>query len=64
MKLRKRGKFDPDTISVDLHPEPEPDNEDMLDFVTIYTLSNGGTVYVVEPEQVPDAAPSAAIFRF
>ncbi len=58
------GKFDPDTLSVDLHPEPEPDDEDMLDFAAIHTLLNGGTVYAVEPEQVPDAAPSAAILRF
>jgi len=58
------GKFDPGTLSVDLHPEPEPDDEDMLDFAAIHTLLNGGTVYAVEPEQVPDAAPSAAIFRF
>jgi hypothetical protein len=58
------GDFDPDTMSVDLHPEPEPDDEDMLDFAAIHTLLNGGTVYAVEPEQVPEQAPAAAIFRY
>lgn len=58
------GKFEPDTMSVDLHLEPEPDDEDMLDFAAIHTLLSGGTVYAVEPEQVPDAASAAAIFRF
>jgi hypothetical protein len=58
------GEFDPDTMSVDLHPEPEPDDEDMLDFAAIHTLLNGGTVYAVEPEKVPDQAPAAAIFRY
>lgn len=58
------GDFDPDTMSVDLHPEPEPDDEDLLDFAAIHTLLNGGTVYAVEPEQVPEQAPAAAIFRY
>ncbi len=58
------GEFDPDTMGVDLHPEPEPDDEDMLDFVAIHTLLNGGTVYVVEPEKMPDSIPAAAIFRY
>ena len=57
------GDFDPDTISVDLHAEPEPDDEDMLDFAAIHTLLNGG-IYAVEPEQVPQQAPAAAIFRY
>jgi hypothetical protein len=58
------GKFDPDTMAVDLHPEPEPDDTDILDFAAIHTLLNGGTVYVVEPEQMPDSTLAAAIFRY
>lgn len=58
------GHFDPDTMTVDLHQEPEPDDEDLLDFAAINTLLNGGTAYVVEPEKVPSKAPAAAIFRY
>ncbi len=58
------GGFDPDTMSVDLHPEPQPADEDMLDFAAIHTLLNGGTVYAVQPEQLPEQAPAAAIFRY
>ncbi|QSJ16736.1 hypothetical protein JYQ62_34520 [Nostoc sp. UHCC 0702] len=58
------GEFDPDNMAVDLHPEPEPDDEDMLDFAAIHTLLNGGNVYTVEPEQMPNEAPAAAIFRY
>lgn len=58
------GNFDPDAMTVDLHPEPEPDDEDMLDFAAIHTLLNGGTVYVVEPEKMPDKTLAAAIFRY
>lgn len=35
-----------------------------LDATAIHTLLNGGTVYAVEPEKVPDNAPLAAVFRY
>ncbi|MBE9198266.1 MULTISPECIES: hypothetical protein [unclassified Nodularia (in: cyanobacteria)] len=58
------GKFDPDTMTVDLHSEPEPDDEDMLDFAAIQTFINGGKVYTVESKQMPNGTPVAAIFRY
>lgn len=51
-------------MAVNLHPEPEPDDEDLLDFAAVYTLLNGGTVYALAPEDLPTSAPAAAIFRF
>lgn len=58
------GKFDPETMAVDLHPEPQPEDGDILDLAAIHTLLNGGTVYAVKPEQMPDSKPVAAIFRY
>ncbi|CEJ44690.1 baeRF3 domain-containing protein [Umezakia ovalisporum] len=58
------GKFNPDTMTVDLHSEPEPNDEDMLDLAAIQTLINGGKVYTVHSEQMPNGAPLAAIFRY
>lgn len=58
------GKFDPDTMTVDLHSEPEPDDQDMLDFAAIQTFINGGKVYTVDSEQMPNGTPVAAIFRY
>lgn len=58
------GKFDPDTLSVDLHPEPQPDDEDMLDFAAVHTFLNGGQVYTIEPEKMPSEETVAAIFRY
>jgi hypothetical protein len=58
------GKFDPDTMNVDLHSEPEPDDEDMLDVAAVYTFLNGGQVYTVTPEQMPNGQAIAAIFRY
>ena len=47
-----------------LEPEPAPGDEDLLDLAAIQTILNGGTVYVVEPEQVPGQTLLAAVFRY
>jgi hypothetical protein len=58
------GSFNPETSTIDLHPEAQPGDEDLLNAAAIQTLLNGGTVYAVEPEKVPDEAPLAAVFRY
>ncbi|MBR8832475.1 MAG: hypothetical protein DSM106950_00125 [Stigonema ocellatum SAG 48.90 = DSM 106950] len=58
------GLFDPTSETVYLHQEEETGDEDLLDFAAAHTLLNGGTVYAVEPEQVPYSSPIVAIFRY
>jgi hypothetical protein len=58
------GKFDLENSTVDLHPEAEPDDEDMLDFAVIHTILNGGKVYTLEPEAMPSGVKVAAICRY
>ena len=58
------GKFDPSTDTVHIRRDPEPGDEDLLDLAAIQSILKGGTVYAVEPEQVPDHAPLAAVFRY
>jgi len=58
------GTFDPATNTVQVHEEAEPGDEDLLDFAAMQTLLNGGTVYAVEPQKVPDEALLAAVFRY
>jgi hypothetical protein len=36
----------------------------LLEFAAIQTLLNGGTVYAVEPEKMPDTKSLAAVFRY
>lgn len=62
--IHQWGTFDPDTLTVHLHQEPETGDEDLLDFAAIQTMLNGGTVFAVEPEKVPDEAPIAVLFRY
>jgi hypothetical protein len=62
--LQQWGTFDPETNTVQVHEEAEPGDEDLLDFAAVQTLLNGGTVYAVEPDKVPDEALLAAMFRY
>ena len=58
------GNFDPDTNMVHIHQDPEPGDEDLLDLAAVQSVLKGGIVYAVEPEQVPDHALLAAVFRY
>ena len=57
------GAFDPDDLKVDVHKTEKPGDEDLSNVAAVHVLSHGGTVYAVEPEDVPERAPLAAIFR-
>jgi hypothetical protein len=58
------GKFDAENSTVELHREPEPEDEDMLDFAALHTLLNGGKIYTLKPEEMPSDTKVAAIFRY
>jgi hypothetical protein len=57
------GTFVRGTDEIHLHKKEETGDEDLLEFSAIQTLLNGGTVYVVEPEKMPDTESLAAVFR-
>jgi hypothetical protein len=58
------GRFDPENNTVTINPERQPGDEDLLDFAAVHTYFNGGTVFTLAPEDMPDGATAAAIFRF
>lgn len=64
--VQKWGIFNPgvSTATVDIHSDAELGDEDLLDAAATHTLLNGGTVYAVELEKVPDEALLAAVFRY
>ncbi|MBL1173634.1 hypothetical protein [Pantanalinema sp. GBBB05] len=62
--LQEWGNFDPQANELSIHPDAEPGDEDLLNSAAIQTLLNGGEVYAVEPDQVPDQALLAAVFRY
>lgn len=62
--VQQWGNFDPQADSLNMHPTNEPGDEDLLNAAAIQTVLNGGTVYAIEPDKVPGAAPLAAVFRY
>lgn len=62
--VQQWGRFDTEANQLQMHPDAEPGDEDLLNSAAIQTLLNGGTVYAVPPDQVPDEAPLAAVFRY
>ncbi|MBF2051604.1 MAG: hypothetical protein IGS54_30285 [Elainella sp. C42_A2020_010] len=62
--MQQWGSFDPEANELHLHSEAEPGDEDLLNAAAVQTLLNGGTVYAVEPDAIPDQAPIAAVFRY
>jgi hypothetical protein len=62
--VRQWGTFDAEKRVIKLHGAAHPNNEDLLDLAAVQTYLNGGTVYVVEPAEVPGGDLSAAVFRY
>lgn len=62
--VQQWGIFNATNNIIDVHSEAELGDEDLLDSAAIQTILNGGTVYAVEPEKVPDDAKLAAVFRY
>lgn len=59
------GHFDPAEREVQHYDEPQNGAEDLLDYAAVRTFMNGGTVYALEGDRLPEAAGSvAAIFRY
>lgn len=69
------GRFDEAERRVETHDEPQPSSVDLLDMAAVQTVRNGGRVYALPPDDVPQlrldpepSAPStsgiAAIFRY
>jgi hypothetical protein len=62
--VHRWGSFDAAEQTLEMHVEAQPGDEDLLDLAALQTLAQGGTVYEVRPEQMPDNAPMAAIYRY
>jgi len=58
------GQYDPLKNKVVFDTDPKPENEDLLDFAAMHTLSNSGKVFAVQPEKLPGGGDLAAILRY
>jgi len=58
------GRFHGDHRNVEVHDEKRPGDEELINLAAVCTLQNGGTVYSLDPGELPGDAPVSAILRF
>lgn len=63
-ELHLWGAFDPDTNEVEISTGPGLGSSDLLDLAAVHTMLNGGAVYAVEPEKMPENVLLAAVYRY
>jgi Bacterial archaeo-eukaryotic release factor family 3 len=65
--VRLWGTYDPRTRGIRLQEDQTGQlggGEDLLDFAAVQTFLNGGKVYAVPQQEVPDGHAMAAVFRY
>ncbi len=63
-ELQIWGVFNPTKSKVEVHEEPQPGDQDLLDLATYHTHLNSGTVYVMDQAEMPGGGAIAAVFRY
>jgi hypothetical protein len=58
------GLFDSDDRELTVHEREQPGDGDLLDLATVNTLQNGGTVFNLKPDDLPEKSPVSAIYRY
>jgi hypothetical protein len=58
------GKFNKETNHVIRHDYRQPNDEDLSDLATFYTLNHGGIIYTFDPAEMPDGSMIAATLRY
>jgi hypothetical protein len=62
--VQKWGYFDPEAMELEVHKDAQAGDEDLLNAAAIQTIFHGGTVYALEPQEMPDEVSIAAVFRY
>lgn len=63
-EVSKWGKFDHSTNTIEINEKKDNNDEDLLEYASILTLSRGGKVYAVDRDKVPNGETVAAVLRY
>jgi hypothetical protein len=58
------GRFDAASGTLELQRKAGTGGEDLLEIAAIQTFLNGGSVFILPPEKMPEAGDLAAVFRY
>ncbi len=61
---RNSGTFNRESGTVELNQKPETDDEDLLEIAAIQTYLNGGSVFIMPSEKMPEPKDLIAVFRY
>ncbi|MDD5099448.1 MAG: hypothetical protein PHP66_00715 [Syntrophales bacterium] len=61
---RQWGSFNRESGAVEFHREMGPDSQDLLELAAVQTILNGGSVFILPPERMPDKGDLNAVFRY
>jgi hypothetical protein len=61
---RRWGSWDAASGRVELHDEPRPESEELLNLAAVLTAQSRGDVRLTGAEALPETTPAAAIFRY
>jgi hypothetical protein len=61
---RQWGTYNGKSGAVQRHEQAAATSEDLLEMAAIQTFLNGGTVFILPPEKMPDTGDLAALFRY
>jgi hypothetical protein len=63
--VQRWGRYDAESRQIEEYTSRRNGDQDLLDLAAAQTLIHGGTVYAVDPEDIPgEGSPVAAIFRY
>ena len=62
--MNRWGKFDHETNRIKFYKDEDIGDEDLLEYASILTLSRGGRVFAVKPDNVPSGGEVAAVLRY
>jgi hypothetical protein len=62
LKTQCWGTFDLEGLQTLVHEQQQEQDEELTNLAAVFVLRHGGTVHAVEPADMPEAAPLAAIY--
>jgi len=58
------GRFEPEQNVVSLHESAEKRDQELLNLCAVQTILHGGSVFSLEPAEMPDGSLIAALYRY
>ncbi len=62
--VRRYGRFDFDSLSLEEHAEQQPGDDELIDLAAMQTLLHGGILYGTDQKDMPGQQVLAAVYRF